>query len=231
MAKRLGWADPVGQVFKQDGVQFEVIGVVKDFHSYSFRTQMKPTIFKAAQKDDYRYLSVRATEGSEIKVYKALQAGWANLFPQTPFDGGYQEDVWGPYFDQIGIYSIVWRTFSLLAITLASLGLYGLMTLNVTGRIKEFSIRKVLGAGMKNLTLNIGSQYFALFGVSILVGAPLGYLAATFMVTSAYSYHMPFGYSGVIIAVAILLALLLVTLLTQVPKVMKFNPVDGLKVD
>ena len=120
---------------------------------------------------------------------------------------------------------------SSIAITLAGLGLYGLITLNVTGRIKEFSIRKVLGAGVKNLAANIGNQFLILFGIALVVGVPLSYTLATLMLDSAYAYHMPFGISGVVIAVIILILLFLLTLSTQIRKVMKFNPVEGLKVE
>jgi putative ABC transport system permease protein len=231
MTKNMGWSQPLGQAFRIDSTQFEVIGVVKDFHSYSFVKPIRSTIFKVAVKDDYRFLSLRAREGSQLKTYKQLQAGWAELFPETPFYGGYQEDVWGGYFETIEIYGLVWLTFAFIAITLASLGLYGLLTLNVAGRIKEFSIRKVLGAGVKNLIANISNQFVILFGIALAIAAPLGYTLATLMLDSSFSYHMPFGLSGVVIGVVILILLFLLTLSTQVTKVMKFNPVDGLKVE
>ena len=231
MTRNMGWSQPVGQAFRIDSTQFEVIGVVKDFHSYSFVKPIRSTIFKVAPKDDYRFLSLRAREGSQLKTYKQLQAGWTKLFPETPFYGGYQEDVWGGYFETIEIYGLVWLTFASIAITLASLGLYGLLTLNVTGRIKEFSIRKVLGAGVKNLIANIGNQFVILFAIALTIGAPLGYSLATLMLDSSFSYHMPFGVSGVVIGVAIVVLLFLLTLSTQVTKVIKVNPVDGLKVE
>jgi ABC-type antimicrobial peptide transport system permease subunit len=231
MARNMGWTNPIGEAFKIENTQFEVIGVVKDFHSYSFARPINPTIFRVAEKGNYRYLSLRARKGSEQDTYKKLQANWIKLFPETPFEGGFQEDVWGGYFEQIQIYSLVWKTFSIIAISLAVLGLYGLVTLNVTGRVKEFSIRKVLGAGVTHLASNIGNQYFILFGISLLIGAPLGYVLATLMLTSSSSYHMPIGLSGVIIAVAILLSVLLLTISTQITKVAKLNTVDGIKVE
>ncbi|HEX6889678.1 MAG TPA: ABC transporter permease, partial [Chryseolinea sp.] len=231
MAKSIGWTQPVGQVFRIDSAQFEVIGVVKDFHSHSFVMPIRSTMFRVADEGEYRYLSLRAREGTALETYKQLQARWAQLFPETPFDGGYQEDVWGTYFETIGIYNLVWRTFSCMAIVLAGLGLYGLLTLNVAGRTKEFSIRKVLGAGIKNLTATISRQYVILFGISLVIGVPLGYMGGKLMLSSSYAYHMPFGISGVFIAVIILIALFLLTLSTQITKVMKFNPVEGLKVE
>ncbi|MDZ7650353.1 MAG: ABC transporter permease [Cytophagales bacterium] len=162
LAKTLG-GNPIGQVFQIDSIQFEVIGVLNEFHSYSFSQTVRPLIFKVADKAEYRFLTVKARSGSELNVHKALQARWTQLFPEIPFEGGLQQDVWGFYYHEIGIYKLVWRVFALMAIMLATLGLYGLVRLNVEGRTKEFSIRKILGAGLKNISISVVKQYISLF--------------------------------------------------------------------
>lgn len=231
LAANMGWQNPVSQQFRIDSVQFEVVGVVEDFHNYSFSTPVRPTIFRAADRKDYRYLSMRVTSGSEISTYKALQSNWARLFPEIPFAGGLQEDVWGFYYEEIGIYDLVWKVFAFIAVALATLGLYGLIRLNVEGRIKEFSIRKVLGAGLQNIAASITNQYMILFGVALAIGAPLGYFVGNQLIGFTYVYHMAADFSGVTIAVVIVMLVLLLTVLSQVRKVLKQNPVDGLKME
>lgn len=231
MAASLGWENPVGQRFRIDSLEYEVIGVVKDFHSYNFVRPLKPTIFTVADKSNYRYLSMKVREGSEIKSYQALQAGWAELFPETPFDGGLQEDVWGFYFEQIKIHGIVWQVFAFIAVTLAGLGLYGLVSINVAGRNREFSIRKVLGAQLRNIAGIITKQYVWLFIIALGIGAPLSHLLIKALIEAAYTHHMPITFSSVTIAVTTLVLVLLITISTQVRKVLKANPVSGLKVE
>jgi hypothetical protein len=226
-----GWKQPVGQQFRIDSIEYEVIGVVKDFHSYSFFKPIRPTIFSVVEKEDYRYLSLKVRRGSEMKTYKTLQEKWATLFPEIPFEGGYQEDVWGGYYEATAIYERVWRALAFMAVLLASLGLYGLVTLNVSGRVREFSIRKVLGAGVKNIAANIISQYVVLFVVALSIGSPLSYLLIKFLLDSTYKDHMPVTFSGVAIAGSMLILVLLVTVSTQIRKVVKSNPVNGLKVE
>ena len=184
-----------------------------------------------AEKQEYRYLTMKAKNGSEVEAYKTLQASWTKLFPEVPFEGGYQEDVWGRYFDEIKIHGIVWRVIALIAITLASLGLFGLMTLDVAGRIREFSIRKVLGAGLANITTLITNQYLILFAVALAIGAPVSYAMVKLLIESAYNYHMPVDYTGVVIAMSILILVLFITMSTQIRKVFKSNPVNGLKTE
>jgi ABC-type antimicrobial peptide transport system permease subunit len=118
-----------------------------------------------------------------------------------------------------------------IAITLATLGLYGLVRLNVAGRTKEFSIRKVLGAGIKNIAANITGQYTVLFTLALVVGAPAGFLFSKWLIEFAYVYHKPTSISGVAIGVTIMIVVLLLTISTQISKVMKSNPVNGLKVE
>ena len=230
LSKTIG-EDPVGKVFRIDTIQYEVIGVIKEFHSYEFSQVVRPIIFKLADKAEYRYLSLRARRGADIAVYKALQTGWSELFPEIPFEGGLQQDVWGLYREEIGIYKLVWRVFAFLAVSLATLGLYGLVRLNVEGRTKEFSIRKVLGAGLKNIASSVISQYLILFAVALIVGAPLGHLLGAWLVGFSNKYHMPITYSSVAIAVVIMIVLVLATISTQITKVLKSNTVIGLKTE
>ncbi|MEJ0057361.1 MAG: ABC transporter permease [Bacteroidota bacterium] len=84
----------LGQLFKIDSIQYEIIGVAKDFHSYNFYRKVNPTIFTVANREDYRYLSMRVKAGSEKRVHETLKTKWSALFPEIPFQGGYQEDVW-----------------------------------------------------------------------------------------------------------------------------------------
>jgi putative ABC transport system permease protein len=226
-----GWEHPIGKTFRLDSTEFEVVGVLRDFHNYSFNKMLKPIIFTIAEKENYGFLSLKVAKGTELKTYKALQANWAKLFPETPFDGGLQRDAWGFYYESIGIYDLVWKVVAFLAVSLATLGLYGLIRLNVAGRVKEFSIRKVLGAGLKNLAVSIVSQYWMLFSAALIIGAPAGYILSKWLIEFAYVYHMPITFSGVTIGVGIMVLVLLFTVSTQIRKVVKANPVDGLKTE
>jgi putative ABC transport system permease protein len=168
LVENMGWNDPLGQQFRIDSVEYQIIGVVRDFHSYSFFTPLRPTIITVSPKKDYRYLSMKVSKSSKHETFRTLQAKWSELFPEIPFEGGYQEDVWGFYHEEIRIHSLVWRIFAFIAVTLAGLGLYGLITLNVAGRAKEFSVRKVLGAGLKNIAASITNQYVVLPSIAAL---------------------------------------------------------------
>ncbi|HEY3402614.1 MAG TPA: ABC transporter permease [Ohtaekwangia sp.] len=229
LVKNLALTDPVGYTFRIDSMEYEIIGVVNDFHNYNFSQHIKPTLFTLADEKAYRYLSVKVKPGTERETYKAVQTHWATLYPETPFDGGYQEDVWGNYYEEVDNHASVWKVFAFIAVVLAGLGLYGLITFNVAGRVKEFSIRKILGAGIRSITDTITRQYLVLLAIAVIIGAPSSYLLINAVFDLAYSYHMPVTFGSVALSMSILLVVILVTLSTQIRKVLKANPVEGLK--
>ncbi|MEP1097532.1 MAG: FtsX-like permease family protein, partial [Cyclobacteriaceae bacterium] len=231
LVQSMSLQDPVGSFFKIDSIQYEIIGVVKDFHVYSFFNEIRPTMFRVAEKEDYRYLSMKVMGGKEEETYEDLEEKWAELFPEIPFNGGHQEDVFGNYFEEIANHAKFMKAVAFIAVMLAALGLYGLVTLNVTGRVREFSIRKVLGAQLGNIARNITKQYVLLFVIALSIGAPISYFLMEALMDEVYEYHIPMTISGVMIAVVLLIFVLLATVSTQVGKVSKANPVVGLKVE
>jgi ABC-type antimicrobial peptide transport system permease subunit len=229
--EQLNLDKPIGQSFEIDSVKYEVVGVLKDFHTKDFFSKVRPTVLKLAAKDDYRYLSLRVKEGGVETTHKAVQAVWAEIYPEIPFQGGYQEDVWSNYFDSVDRSEQFNKVIASIAVLLAGLGLYGLVTLNVSGRQKEFSIRKTLGAGIRNIASVILKQYAVLMIISLIIGAPVSYWFTKAYLDMLFAYPMPVGYSGIVIALIILVLILLTVVATQIRKVLKLNPVDGLKVE
>ncbi|GAB5529842.1 MAG: ABC transporter permease [Roseivirga sp.] len=222
---------PIGHFFKIDSVQYQIIGVAKDFHAFNFYYQVKPMVFEAATKADYRFISMRVTPGAELGVYEDLKENWASLFPETPFQGGEQTDLWAKFYQDLAQMKRFTRTVAFIAILLAALGLYGLVTLNVSGRIKEFSIRKILGAGLLNIGRSIGRQYLILMVVALLLGAPLAYIMNLGLVKMMFAYPLPHGHWSVGLAFVLLILVMLLVVATQIRKVSRSNPVKGLRAE
>lgn len=231
LARSLGIMKVIGTTFEIDSMKYEVVGVLKDFHSKNLFNKIRPTLFMLAGESDYQYLSMRVKPGTEKHMYTFLQEQWAQLFPETPFQGGFQKDVWGIYFhrvDRSQKFSIVIAT---IAVFLAGMGLFGLVTINVSGRTKEFSIRKTLGAGAGNIVKLIMNQYVLLVGAALITGVPASYLFARASLNMLFAYPMPMGYSGIIAAGVILIIIFLSVVGTQIRKVLRANPVEGLRME
>lgn len=231
LVKNLGLDQPLGQQFEIDSAKYEVIGVVKNFHTYNFYNKLRPTIFKVASDADYKYMSLRVNSGSERDLYVTLRKQWASLFPEIPFQGGHQEDTWARFFVQLDTAEKFYKVLAFLAVMLASLGLYGLVRLNVSGRVREFSIRKVLGAGIKDLAASVIKQYATLCAVSLIIGIPFSYFLAKASLDMLYAYPMPVTWGAITLAMLILIMVLLAVISTQIEKVLRSNPVEGLKIE
>lgn len=222
---------PIGQQFEIEGVKYEIIGVLKDFHNRSFFSKMEPSLFKLADEKDFRYLSLKVKEGKEVETREALQKNWAKLYPEIPFQGGHQQEVWSSYFFSVDRSQTFNNVIASVAVLLASLGLYGLVNLNVSGRTKEFSIRKTLGASIRHISSVIINQYVLLTTIALIIGAPVSYLFTKAYLDMLFAYPMPMNFLSIALAVVILILVLLLVISTQIRKVVKTNPVNGLKVE
>jgi ABC-type antimicrobial peptide transport system permease subunit len=116
-----------------------------------------------------------------------------------------------------------------IAVLLAGLGVYGLVALNISGRMKEFSIRRTLGANIGHIFKVILKQYSSLTLISLAIGAPVSYLFAKAYLKMLFEYPMPIDLSGIVIALIILTGVLLAVVFTQLRKIIKSNPVLELK--
>ncbi|MDN5205489.1 ABC transporter permease [Fulvivirgaceae bacterium BMA10] len=231
LVRNMDLTQPIGQTLKIDSSKYEIIGVLEDFHIYNFEDEIRPTVFSVANPEDFQYLSLQVKNGTEQETYKALQEQWTILFPEIPFQGGYQSEVLGAYVEEAASGAEFLMTVSFIAVMLVSLGWYGLVMLNVAGRTREFSIKKVLGASLRNIASNISRQYALLVTIALLIGIPLSHVTMEAFLGMLYHYHMPITFSPVSVAVMILISVLLIVLATQIYKVSKSNPVEGLKAE
>ena len=231
MVESLSLTKPIGATLEIDGLKYEIVGVVKDFHHDSFFSPVQPTLLKLADEDNFRYLSLKVADGANKKVHAMVNEHWQELYPHLPFVGGHQRDVWSWYFSSVDRSEQFNKVIAAVAILLASLGLYGLIALNFSGRYKEFSIRKTLGAGIVSLLSVMSKQYTVLVSVALIIGAPVSYIFTKAYLNMLFAYPMPVGYSGIIVSVIIVFAIVFAVVATQIRKLTKINPVEGLKTE
>lgn len=227
----LGYNDPIGKIFKIEEVRYHIIGVVKDFHHRSFFNKVRPTLFLIENPNKFQYISLKVKPGTELKVREDLKTAWSDLFPDIPFDGGLQTETWGRYFDSLTAGSNIWGTLAVIVLILASLGLYGLVAINISGRSKEFSIRKVLGASLQHVSAIILRQYLAVFAIALLLGCFISYEVTETIFKTFYRYHMPMNYSFFIFSGSIMVFVILAIIGIQIKRVSDSSAVKGLKVE
>jgi putative ABC transport system permease protein len=125
----------------------------------------------------------------------------------------------------------MWGFMGLLAITIACLGLLGTVVFTVKNRVKEVSIRKVMGASSESLVYLLSRDFILLLAIAAMVTIPCVYFLMELMLQEAQHYHAPIGPFDIVISLTVVLILGLTTILSQTLKAANTNPVDNLRVE
>ena len=231
LVNQMKWQEPIGKTIIFDSTRYQVIGVVENFHYFSFWNQIQPTFMRFGKPEKYQYLTVKSNPGDMAKTNDFLEHTWKKLYPDLPYDAYYQDQMMDDYLITISNHGRLMRFVAFFAILLACMGLYGLVSLRVAAKMKDFSIKKVLGAQLKHLVQGVSQQFFWVLIIAITVGAPLGYYLVDTLLNAAYAYYMPMSTLQVYLAVTIMISIALATVSTIVYKLVVANPVENLRVE
>lgn len=228
-AESMDWDEPIGQSFIYDSIRMTVVGVVEDFHYYDFFSPIDPVLIRGLNPKTVHYLTLKTTPERLPELEASARLAWQKIAPNDPFDRVFQSDSFDDFYQENSTNTLLLLFISGIAIVLACLGLYGLLSFNVQGKLKEFSVRKVLGAEPRVLIRIVSKQYFWVLFVSFIVGAPLGAYGMMTLVTSIFPDTKPVTLLPFIVAMAIILLTLIITVAGQIKKAIDVNPADLLR--
>ncbi len=210
---------------------FNIIGVVADFHFDNFFSPIVPVIFQL-EKEDYNYIMLKTVGQNLTATEEVIKTEWARRFPDTPYAGFFQEEVFDQFFRETKSLKDVMSFVAYIAILLSSTGLFGLASLMIFRKIKEYSVRKVLGAKSKNIVALVSKEFFVLLGIALLLGLPVSYFSFDMMFEQIFPGSMD-GLSAVpfITAIFILMGVILITISTHIIQLLRTNPVKNLRLE
>lgn len=181
MAKRIGYEDPIGKFLKPAArfnfikfEKFRIIGVVEDFHFESFKQSIVPMVLSMGANKSHT--AIRYNSDSPAKVLSQVRNIWEEHAEGRPMDYVFLDDDFHAKFQAEERLATIFGTFSLLAIAIACLGLFGLSSFTAERRKKEIGIRKVLGASIYSIVTLLFSTFTKLLGVSFVIAVPVAYL-------------------------------------------------------
>ena len=234
-AKALGFdrlQEAVGAFLKENGGEktVPIVGVVRDFHSRSFREKIQP-IALMTDRESLSTFNIKLASSQPDdwqKTIADLSAVWKRFYPDAPFDYQFYDQTMETFYKQDRQLAKVINLATIIAVLISCLGLFGLATLTAHQRIKEIGIRKVLGASVAGVVALLSKDFVKLVLVAILMASPLAWWAVT-------TYLQRFAYridvSGWVFlgagGLAILIALLTVSF--QAVKAALVNPVKSLR--
>lgn len=230
-ARMMKWDEPLGQTFEHEQVRRVVVGVVSDFHFRDFYRDILPVMFTATTEDEFGYLAIQTTEGAAPETEGWLKNKWKDVAPDDPYLGKLQSDVFANFRNNIKADNKILGFIAGVALTLSCLGLFGLVSYNITRRLKEFSIRKIFGANTVHIFRLMSQDYVWILSIAFLVGAPMGFLLMDYVIQHVYADPQSAGPLPFVLAIAMIGSTIALTVATQMKRVVEENPSRTLRND
>jgi putative ABC transport system permease protein len=235
LVKGLGWtADKaIGKTFTFGAFRGQIVGVARDFNFSSKHAPIGPLVMHLNTNPGgfnlfLKYMAVRINPANTQQAIQDIEGLWNKMIPSRPFEYFFLDNELNNLYQAEANLGRVAGTFSVLAILVACLGLFGLASYSAEQRKKEIGIRKVLGSSINQLLVLVLSDFAWLLLAAILIACPLAYLAMNYWLsTFAYRIDMPILIFLIASVVTILVALL--TVGYKSISVARSNPVDSLR--
>lgn len=212
------WLDPGTQI----------IGVVEDFHFWTLKEKIRPTIIELSRRSGPRNLLVRIDTSDVNRALASLESIWKKAQPNKPFDFTFEDAIFQEKYAEEKRWRGIVLYSSFFAILISCMGLIGIMTLATNRRIKEIGIRRVLGAPIMKICSLLTGKYMFLVAVSNLIAWPLGYFFMSKWLNS-YAYRTNIDAGIFLLAGFLTLIASTATIGVQVFKAASANPVDSLR--
>jgi putative ABC transport system permease protein len=225
--KQLGIKDVIGSQIIAGGDPYTVVGVIDDFHFSSYQEPIKPFGFFLTEPGVNK-LFIKIQGDKTLEAIAEIQKTWTTLVPDRPFEFSFQDEQISKLYASEVKFQKLFFTFTLVAILIACLGLFGLSAYTAQRRTKEIGIRKILGASVVEVTQLLSKEFLKLVVLAIAVAIPVAWYFMNEWLQN-FAYHIDlhawmFMVSGL---VAILIALFTVTF--QSIKAALTNPVNSLR--
>jgi putative ABC transport system permease protein len=226
--KVIGYKSPVGMPLTQWGKRGKIIGVLKDFHYTSLYDPIKPLIIRMAATGNYGSALVRTEPGKTPEALAGLEKIARNLNPQFPFTWFFSDEEYQRLYRSEQVVKQLSNAFAVLAIFISCVGLLGLAMFTAEQRAKDMSIRKVLGASVGVLFVQLSSEFILLVLLALVVATPIAWISMNYwLLKFAYRIHIEWWIFGLAGAISILIALATVSF--QAIKAAMANPIKSLR--
>lgn len=228
--KHMKLASPIGEIITDDGKDWHVVGVIKDFILKSPFHPVEPMViggaggwFNVIQMKLNPAKTTAENLGAAEKIYKKYN-------PNYPFEYTFVDEAYAKKFDNEKRQGKLAGLFAFLTIAISCLGLFGLASYMAENRTKEIGVRKVLGASVFAITKLLSTEFLGLVIVAFVIAAPLSYWGL-YNWLQGYPYHISIQWWVFVLAAALAVAIALLTVSYQSIKAAIANPVKSLRTE
>ncbi len=230
----IGWDDAMGrtlgdlQVGEDEAIEYRpIVGVIEDYHFLSFRSEIGGAVYRLATFTPNN-LIIRVTGENVESTMAHISETWSDFRPGTPLNVSFLNESFSELFDSDERLAQLFTGFSIFAIIIASLGLFGLGFFVTEQRTKEIGIRKALGATISEIVILLSKDFTRLVLISIFVAVPLGYYGMSRWLGD-FVYHTNLGFSSFLMAGGLAIVIAWVTVSYQSIKAARANPIESLR--
>ena len=207
---------------------FNVIGILKDFHAHSLHTLIQPMVVLQQNPSRMSYLAIKTDGTNDKTVINQLRALYIQIAPDEIFEIGYLTDQINDFYSREKYQGKIIGAFSLLAMVLSVMGLFGIALISISKRKKEIGLRKVNGASIWEILYLLNIDFVKWVVISAIISIPVSiYIISSWLDRFAYKTELSFwifasaGLSAIIIAIF--------TVSWQSWKAATLNPVEALR--
>lgn len=217
----------MGMNLKLGGSEGPVIGIMPNFHFSSLKVDIQSIAFML-HPDVKSYALIKLNSGNIRETITDLEETWLDQLPDYPFEYHFLDEDFERMYRSDEQLGNLLGTFSILAIVIASLGLFGLASFTAEERRKEVAIRKVLGASISRVTYLLCKDFLILVVLANLFAWPLGkWIMGDWL--DSFAYRIDFGIGVFLLAAGLALVIALLTIIFQTLRTAVSNPVVALK--
>lgn len=208
-----------------------IAGVVKDYNHEPLNERIEPMFLRVNnEKTSFALISIAPDDLSA--TLSRLESRWDGIYPNVTFKATFIDTEIEKAYDFFMTALKLFGFLGLLAITITSLGLLGMVIYTTENRTKEVAIRKTLGANAKSLVYTLASSYFKLWIIALLIAVPASYIFYDTVFVSIYNkYSGGVGFFEVLISTLFTLLIGGSAIFSQTSRVMRMNPANTLRME
>jgi len=231
LAKRFNWDEPIGkrvELGDENTIRAKVVGVMKDYHQTGMYNDIESLLL--IYRKQARIVYIKMDAGNRKETIERIKTVWTEIYPEQPFSFTYLSDRFGEQFEEDKTRGLIFTFFTLLAIFIACLGLFGLASYTVERRTKEIGVRKVMGSSEGQVVGLISKEFLILIVIAMLIAFPAAwYFMDTWL--ENFVYRTKIGLMIFVFSALGTVVLTYITIAIQTYRAAITNPTEALRVE
>jgi len=215
--------------FRMHGRKMTIVGVMKDFHYGKVDNLIEPVAFMFWTPGDRAIINAKIQSNDLVATMAKIESTWKKIDRIHPFQAEFYDEAIVDAYSEFSAMIKIIGFLSFLAISIASMGLFGMVVFTTETRLKEISIRKVMGASSGNLIYLLSRGFLLLLLISALIALPITYFFFENVVLTNFPYHTPVQIAELVVGLLVVLLIAFIMIGSQTMKATRSNPAHVLK--